>query len=47
MLDFMQIRSKYANEEYANELICKLSVIFEKCGNSFHDAFIIIFMKVG
>ena len=24
MLDFMQIKSNYANEEYANELICKL-----------------------
>ena len=31
MLDFMQIKSNYANEEYANELICKLSVISEKC----------------
>ena len=24
MLDFMQIKSNYANEEYANQLICKL-----------------------
>ena len=30
-LDFMQIKSNYANKEYANELICKLSVISEKC----------------
>ena len=31
MLTFMQIKSNYANEEYANEGICKLSVISEKC----------------
>ena len=31
MLDFTQIRSNYANETYANELICKLRAVSEQC----------------
>ena len=31
MLNFTQIRSNYANEAYANELICKLRTVSEQC----------------